>query len=154
MNKVLKHIVRGFALFFLVMLVWVVAINRPHRIGKTNYYLKWFDDVRCLSYLEPGTKKFLGSPYGTGVITCFDVFFDKEYILAYDALSTKYYVIRVAHNDEEFKSYRGLVFNDLLSFQDRLDSLGVDIRRMKYTKTLDAVFDETKSSTKRALRQF
>lgn len=141
MKKVFNIFAQCVVVFILFVIGLIIVINRPHRIGKTNYYFKWFDDYRCISFIDPDSKINMGGPLGVEIITCEDAYYDDDYIITYDALLDHFYIIRIARNRKEYHNFRGLAYKDINSFRRCLDSLRIDPEKMKYTIAPRSPFD-------------
>ena len=114
---------------FLSIIVALIIINKPHRIGQTSYYLIWINDDRCLAFRDPNTREF-SSIRG---LTCNEVYYNNNYILAYDVYEKFYYIIQISKEPDE----KPLIFKNMSSFKRALDSLQISISELKYSRAIN-----------------
>lgn len=129
--KVLSFLKRLLTGVMVILITTIAIVNKPHRVGKTNYYLRWYDDERCLVYKGPKHSWLSAS------VSCNDVYYNDKYILAYDILRNVYVIQRIAKNQQEFESRDKLFIKDSVSFYNALDSLNIDRRSLNYSKAIN-----------------
>ncbi len=133
MNRTIKTIIstiKTIIIGLLIILVLDTIMNNvPRRVGHTNFYFLWCDDYRYLAFKDPITKRFSSRGH---TVTCNEVYYDDNYILAYDLDFQYYCIIKLAKDENAFKSNNMLMFKDTVAFYKAIDSLGINTLKLQY----------------------
>lgn len=134
--KILGALLVGFFLYFAMEVVF----RLPKQIGKTGYYFVWGNE---LCYKDPDPLTGMISPNGLASVTTEEVYYNDYYLLAYDTNFKWYDILSVPKEGENYLIYIHHPYLDEASFYAAIDSLHIDIGKMKRVRTLRRVLSRS-----------